>query len=485
MQSKFVALLWSLAGVTLAGALYAWWRTGADWALALFPILAIGIALAGQRAIRSWLAPIAQLDRLTTDIAAGRFEGRITDIRNADEIGLLCWNVNDMLDQLETFFRDEATAFSQHVAGNLYRKAFPTGLHGTFKEGLESHNRLLDGIAEVQREKMRNRLHTQIQQLNSSNLLDNLASSQKDLMRVNTEMQSVLELATATAVDAEDSQSTVSQVVVYLNEITARINYVADAVAELSARSQEITSAVQLITAIANQTNLLALNAAIEASRAGEAGRGFAVVADEVRKLAENTKSASESIGQIMGSFAIATERMQEDSLAMRDMASSSSEVIGEMEGRFAHFAVSARETQKHATRSRDMGFGSLVKVDHVIFKQRAYMAINAADQDDGSGYRDAIRVDHHQCRLGQWYDSAGREDFGLTRSYAALERPHAQVHDHVHQMLPRLDEAWESDIEVQTAILEAMKQTEAASLEVMRLVDSMVVEKHGSWSGS
>jgi len=481
LQSKFVALLWSLAGLTLASTLYAWWQTGTDWAMVLFPLLAIGVAIAGQRAVGSWLAPITALDRLTAEIAAGRFEGRITDIRHADEIGLLCWNVNDMLDQLETFFRDETTAFSQHVAGNTYRKAFPAGLHGTFKEGLESHNRLLDGIAEVQREKMRNRLLTQVQQLNSSNLLDNLASSQKDLMRVNTEMQSVLELATTTAVDAEDSESTVSQVVVYLNEITSRINRVADAVAELSARSQEITSAVQLITAIANQTNLLALNAAIEAARAGELGRGFAVVADEVRTLAENTKSASESIGQIMGSFAVATERMQEDSLAMRDMASSSSEVIGEMEGRFAHFAISARETQKRATRTRDMGFGSLVKVDHVIFKQRAYMAINAADQDND--YRDAVRVDHHQCRLGQWYDSAGRKDFGLTRSYAALEHPHAQVHDHVNQMLPCLDEAWESDIEVQTAILEAMTQTEAASLEVMRLVDSMVVEKHGSWS--
>ncbi|EXJ14573.1 methyl-accepting chemotaxis protein [Imhoffiella purpurea] len=476
MQSRLFALLWSLSALTLVGVLYALWQSGTDWILATILVLAVGLTLFAQNRIRAWLEPIARLNRLTSEVVAGRFENRITDIRHEDEIGRLCWNVNDMLDQLEAFFRDETTAFREHLSGHFYRKAFPNGLHGGFRKGLESHNQLLDNIAEVQREKMRNLLITRIQQLNSSNLLTNLASNQDDLMKVNTEMQAVLELATATAADAEDSQNTVSQVVVYLNDISQRIQYVANGVAELNDRSQEITKAVQLITAIANQTDLLALNAAIEAARAGEAGRGFAVVADEVRTLSENTKSASESIGQIMGSFATATRGMQEDSDAMREMASTSSEVIGDMEGRFAHFADSARETRQRATRARDMGFGSLVKVDHVIYKQRAYMAIHVGDED--GSYREAVKVDHHNCRLGKWYESTGRESFGATRSYQALERPHAQVHTQVHQMLDQLDQGWESDLEVQEAILESMRQTEAASLQVMEMVDRMVVEK-------
>lgn len=65
----------------------------------------------------------------------------------------------------------------------------------------------------------------------------------------------------------------------------------------------EIMEAVDIIASIAGQTNLLALNASIEAARAGEQGRGFAVVAEEIGQLAEQSKSSSARIGDVVNAL--------------------------------------------------------------------------------------------------------------------------------------------------------------------------------------
>lgn len=72
-------------------------------------------------------------------------------------------------------------------------------------------------------------------------------------------------------------------------------------ITNLGEESKEIIGIVKTIKDISGQTNILALNASIEAARAGEHGKGFAVVAEEIQKLAEETKTAVENIGTIVG----------------------------------------------------------------------------------------------------------------------------------------------------------------------------------------
>lgn len=74
-------------------------------------------------------------------------------------------------------------------------------------------------------------------------------------------------------------------------------------ISTLQQDSSRISGVLEVIGKISEQTNLLALNAAIEAARAGEAGRGFSVVADEVRTLSGNTKTATESIRQMISTL--------------------------------------------------------------------------------------------------------------------------------------------------------------------------------------
>ncbi|MBQ9489173.1 MAG: hypothetical protein IKO41_03315 [Lachnospiraceae bacterium] len=72
---------------------------------------------------------------------------------------------------------------------------------------------------------------------------------------------------------------------------------------ELNLYTQKMNSIIETITNIANNTGMLALNAGIEAARAGEAGKGFGVVADEITRLANQTKSATVNITQLIGSI--------------------------------------------------------------------------------------------------------------------------------------------------------------------------------------
>lgn len=69
---------------------------------------------------------------------------------------------------------------------------------------------------------------------------------------------------------------------------------------ELSEYTNQMNIIIETITSIANSTGMLALNASIEAARAGEAGRGFAVVASQISGLANQTKSATVNITELI-----------------------------------------------------------------------------------------------------------------------------------------------------------------------------------------
>ncbi|QDP41946.1 globin-coupled sensor protein [Radiobacillus deserti] len=116
-------------------------------------------------------------------------------------------------------------------------------------------------------------------------------------------------------ITAETSQTGKQQLDLVTEETVSlkdSVNIIKTNFGSLEANSKEIGDIIAVITDIAEQTNLLALNAAIEAARAGEHGKGFSVVAEEVRKLAEQTKTSSSHITEMIRSITSHIEDMVE-----------------------------------------------------------------------------------------------------------------------------------------------------------------------------
>lgn len=131
--------------------------------------------------------------------------------------------------------------------------------------------------------------------------------------------KSGLETANESTVLANEGETAISKAIQHLSTVTETVDYATDSIQKLGMRSEEIGSIVTVITDISEQTNLLALNAAIEAARAGEHGQGFAVVATEVRNLAEQSKTASQQITELISDIQAETSvtvRTMESNLA-------------------------------------------------------------------------------------------------------------------------------------------------------------------------
>lgn len=249
---------------------------------AFFVLLLIGLVVF---ILRKMLRPLVLLADVSERASKGDLTVEIPALSH-NEIGKAAGSFNRMISGLRLLARNIQNTSNEVAISSSQLQESATQTEAATQEITDAIQNIAAGLEEQLRhtkesQQAMKEMGTGIHKIvNASSVVSNLASVTADSANAGL----------------KEMETTVAQ----MGAIEQNLKISVGAIHGLKTLSDQVSEMVTLIGSIANQTNLLALNASIEASRAGVHGKGFAVVAHEIRELAEQSRTSSEKITDML-----------------------------------------------------------------------------------------------------------------------------------------------------------------------------------------
>ena len=278
---------------------------------------------------------IVKVRNMTTTLAEKDFTVNINP-EGSDEMWLLMSNINNMVNQINGFFRlVKSTAKKALVAeSSINESAGSTAeasamidtniddINKKFSDAVAVINSTIGVIAEMN-------LHVDTLVQSNASQTAAIENSNSAVNEVVTTLEYINKMAEERVRNAEEMHT-------YVADGDDKISATNEILNTVAQQLDEVYEVVTIINNVAEQTNLLSMNAAIESAHAGEAGKGFGVVAEEIRSLAEETAENADKISKVVNTIVEAVEKANTSSQsafeAFEKVSSHADQIVGSLQ---------------------------------------------------------------------------------------------------------------------------------------------------------